>query len=792
MARISLKILLIASISSLVFFLSSDKTKSCGPDYEYDNFYKIFEDELFNDKKLTPFLLTEYIFKETDEDGSVGPRFDNLKAWLDYFENRPSIDDLEKFIYQSSISDFDSVLKYYSTPGILKNNPLFSGDKKRFLSAVEYLKFAKLCEPYVSEFDPWNPPDKDINHMDSLLETAVSSYNRTKNVFLKERYAFQAVRLAHYSGQYEKTLFLFDKFFKNPKTKSLMYYWSLGHCAGATRSLGNSAKANVLFSRVFDNCPSKSRQSVLSFRYRNDSLLTETLKLCDNDHDKVVVYTIAAYKSPFSESTNALSEIYKLEPDSPYLILILSRHISFLEQEKLPSKSYWFNYRNYLSENDNYRLYNIDSSFSAVVKNIAGRNKTPNAYLWNYAAGYISALQGETLTAEKYFYEAKRLCPKEDMDFVKRVQIAELICKVNSINKITENTEAWLNRDIRWLKETSSLKKLRAEDALIYIMNTLAKHYWVQGDTIKSHLCFGISGINKPWEKFFTSDNPANYDLSLDYHLQPLEKIYRTIQENDGWDGDNKSDWTKFLVDNYYYTLKSLDIILAKKYIAKGLFNEAVEKLKSQKDEWDYFGTKGDGTELFIADPFTIHINDCHDCDFIAEKKTSYTLLGFCKRMIELKQLAAKESNPENSARLYFELANGYYNITFYGNSWMASCFNSRGELSWGYSEGQNYDLYDCSRAEENYVLAAKRTNDKEFSAMCYFMAAKCEQNTFYNNEDPGNEYYFYRDYDKLETIKFDKYKTYFKYLVNNYSDTKFIKEALKECKYFNYFVTNN
>ena len=103
MEKISLKILLIASISGFVFFFNSDKTKSCGPDYDYDfdGSFKIFEEELFDIKNLEPFYLNEYVFNNVDENASIGPRLDNLKEWLDYFDNKPTIDDLEKYLHEN-------------------------------------------------------------------------------------------------------------------------------------------------------------------------------------------------------------------------------------------------------------------------------------------------------------------------------------------------------------------------------------------------------------------------------------------------------------------------------------------------------------------------------------------------------------------------------------------------------------------------------------------------------------------------------------------------------------------
>jgi len=797
MAKISLKILLAAFISGVVLFFNSDSSKGCGPffDYDFDGSFKIFEEELFDINNLEPFYLTEYVFNNVDENSSIGPRLDNLKEWLNYFDNKPSIDDLEKFIYDTNEKDLLSFADKISELNIKwKNNSvLIYVDNKKLSDAIEYLKFAKEVEPNVAFSNSWEEPKRDSSAMNLLLTGAIERYSKAKDPFFKERFAYQAIRLAHYSKQYKRVIELFENYFNKSNLKSLMSQWSFGHYAGATKSLGNVAKSNVLFARLFDICPSRSRQSLISFKFDwQDSLFVETLKACETNHDRVLVYVLNAYKD-FYFDPNVLINIYKYEPDSPYLLLILSRAISMLERETLPEKTPRYGYQGYFNPEYNHGYYRSDSTLFETVSKIADENRTQKSYLWNFAAGYVSTLQNHPQGAEKYFFEAKRLCPKTNMDFVKRVQIAEVICKINSLKNVDEKAEVWIVEDVKWLKETNSLKKLRAEDALLYILNTLAKKYWAQGDTLKSHFCLGISGKNKLWENFFTTPSPFRYDLYLDYHKQPVEQIYNAINDYDNWhprlDENQNSEWMLFLIDNYFYTTKELDLILAKKYIAKGMFAEAIEKLKSQINYDTWYRPNVDKSQPFIANPFIIHIKDCHDCDFIQKQDTVYTLLTYSKKMTELIKQATTEKDNEKSAKSYFLLANGYYNITYYGNSWMASCFNTRGQLQSYYVEGENYDFYDCSRAEENYLIAAKKTRIKEFAAQCYFMAAKCEQNNFYNNERSKNSNSKMEEYNRLLKIKLDNYKTYFKKLVNDYSETNFFKEAIKECKYFNYFV---
>ncbi len=782
-----LKKYFLLSFSILLFFVHPDDTRSCGPYFdEYDDYYKIFEEDLFNPARLKPFLLSDYIFNKTNEDGSLGPRLDNLKDWLKYLNNKPVIDDLEKFIYKTSLEDLHNFL---SNPESLKpewkDNSVFAyADKNKLNEAVNYLVFAKLCEPQVALKNPWDEIDRDTLKMNKLLDTAAVKIKETKNLFFRERYTYQAIRLAHYSGQFQKTISLFEKYRKNFKKGSLMYYWSLADYAGAIRSIGNSARANIIFADVFDNCPSRSRQSVLSFRYWNDSLFTETLKQCKNDHDKVLVYTIAAYKA-YSLNLEAIKKIYQFEPKSPYLTLILSRAVAMVERDNLPQKHLWEGYKAYLKSDDYFWNYYIDKSLYQTVFKIADEKKTGNDYLWNYAAGYIAALMNHTDEAEKYFFEAKKVCPKNNLDEVKRIQIAELICKVNSLTQITDSTETFLNVKMQWLKKDTSLKKLHSEDAFLYIINTLAKKYWTQGDTIKAHLCFGISGRKMPWENFFTSENPFDYNIAVDYNNEPVMKLYNTLKANAPW--DNVSKWMQFLTENYYYTVDELEDILVKEYISKGMFSEVVENLQPRYNMRDGI----DKSEALPADPFLIHINDCHDCDFALNNTTKYTLLGFSRKMIQLQNQADTENDPEKKAQFYFLLANGYYNITYYGNSWMASAYKTRGQLSTYYTKDAYFPLYDVSKAKKYYLMAAELSKDMELEAKYYFMAAKCEQNEYYNIEHPPvYEWYKKNNDDPKAEIKNEKYRNYFRKLVNEYSDTEFYKEVLEECKYFNNFST--
>ena len=72
---------------------------------------------------------------------------------------------------------------------------------------------------------------------------------------------------------------------------------------------------------------------------------------------------------------------------------------------------------------------------------------------------------------------------------------------------------------------------------------------------------------------------------------------------------------------------------------------------------------------------------------------------------------------------------------------------------------------------------------NRELNVRCLYLMAKCEQNTMFNNE---TNYYG----DGSMTDVTSKYKSSFKRLKTEYSDTKFNKMILKECSFYRYYCS--
>jgi len=781
------KIVILLSVSVLIFFLKTDNSKGCGWFPEPDSYYSIFVPKLFKLPLLKPFFLTDYKFFPYDTSSSLGERTDNLKAWKKHFQNIPSIADINKILYTASKEDLEKIKDFISTghdtflDNKYYNNSLISFWKKHnYSNDIDYLFFIKKCEPYVKvTYDTWGgiSAKRDTAGMADLIKVGEKRHNECKNNFLRDRYAFQVIRLLHYSYHYKEAINYYEKYFGGSKN-SLIKYWALEHKAGCLDHLGQNAKANYIFAEIFQNCLSRRIACSQSFGCRNDSVFNATLALCKNADEKATVILLYGYDGD-NVNVPSMKKIYSLNPKSDYLELLLERGISQMEREILPTyyenayyESLWYN-------GDNFGRSIIKSydAFDSLVIKIAAENKTSNPFIWDFAAGYISTLIHKNKEAEEFLAEAKKLSAEKQHDYTDRVRIVEVINKVDGLKKMDSSSESGIIKDLKWLRDTKSLDTLKSQAAFYYIMSLLRAKYLAQHDTIKAELCMGTKVKSNDQ---FNNESAFGYDIRRDFYREPLQKIYNFLTAK------NLTLFDRFLVANYVFTSGQIREMIATKYLMHYNFKTAIKILsnnsKLQAAEQSYT------LKNLPADPFVIHINDCHDCDYKAPKEKTYNKKTFAERMIELKKLA--ETDTANRAKYYFLLANGYYNITFFGNSWQAVAYD-RTFPGWVFktdtTEPKQY--YNCSTAQEYYVKAMNTARDKEFAAKCCFMASKCEQNEFYVKA--YNYQVLRHNPQKYFEIK-NRYRNFFRTLQNKYSDTKYYQQVIDECKYFDEFVKNN
>ena len=140
----------------------------------------------------------------------------NVDEWHERFCEIPAVRDIATLVYQTTEDDLRELRGSIRSPSIslsyLMRDNSFAIYLKRHecTETVDYLIYAKSCEPYVTRLDPWEKPQTMYREMDALIERGLDEFEQTKSHYIRLRYVYQIVRLAHYSRQHERVLQLQD------------------------------------------------------------------------------------------------------------------------------------------------------------------------------------------------------------------------------------------------------------------------------------------------------------------------------------------------------------------------------------------------------------------------------------------------------------------------------------------------------------------------------------------------------------------------------------------------------
>lgn len=228
--------------------------------YEYKDVY-IFGIQLLRNKELKNLIYNNPYYNNYN---CTPGNEKNIAEWQQRYPQVKQDSFFHQFIYRASFRKVDSVLVAIKTK---EKNPLAKNlfanllYKQKDIKALEYLVFAKKCEPFVVSTEygweegdepktAFNEPDK----VEELMTFGLKKIKETKDKFLRQRYVFQVVRLAYRTNKSEKAIEYFDKF-ADHKNKTYMYYRALIHKGFALQKLEKDSEANKIFAEIFSNSP---------------------------------------------------------------------------------------------------------------------------------------------------------------------------------------------------------------------------------------------------------------------------------------------------------------------------------------------------------------------------------------------------------------------------------------------------------------------------------------------------------------------------------------------------------
>jgi hypothetical protein len=726
----------------------------------------------------------------------------NAQSWVDFLEGAYRKEDLISFIYRGE-SKFTTRDKELLNLRKSRLNPLKSPQKEtQFVDCIVFaLKVEKLMEKYAP--DPWEDEPQKIVIADfsPLMNQAMAQISTNQDAFIKERYAFQLLKLNRYSKQYTTFITNFKKYFEGKK--SMLSFWAMEHYAGVLSELKRTAEANYNFARVYVNCPEKRSSSYLSMKLKSPTDFKNTLSLCLNDEEKMALYYIHAMQSKTLAMAD-LKEITQKLGNHEYARVVMSHEINKLEKillTKIDSEED----EEYLSERTK-ELRLLKGQVPAYINELIQMNKgmlaqDENDYFWHLSLAYLYYLDAQNENCTKVLNEihpsSQEIQKQYDIIYVINYLesrsslsiedeniIGEKMYDINENNPnypfvgTSESTRSAYGNESFLMEEYNTINEfIFRKIAARYRNSNTFIHLIFSGEVFYDLCVKSASAVQSD------QSNPMDFQIKLADIDRFIADLKRTPESK-----------LSLFAASYYFQTTNNSYYEENRQLPNLSFNACEQKLKELKatillrnparlDEaisiLSTIPVEIIDQNIVYGSPFTYSSKtpDFGRHDEIQDQLPKMNRLEFAKKV---KQLIGQTLTAENA----FQLGVAYYNSSYYGLQWKLMAY---------YRSYSNPDGNVDMRLVEAYLNTALSLGGltREKQAQAYFMLARCEQNRYtYNNGG-------FPDWDEGEdgfSNYFDELKRSgsmrnFQLLASNYSGTATYQEIIRECKYFEYYV---
>lgn len=770
---------------SVILFLSlciAIESIACGGGGYYMEYDMLFDRNFVfeNGEKTTSFngwIYNSELYKEEDL------RIQNCDSWAKYLENVYRKEDLQRIIYRSATVAFDKVKeqkklrsKRLSEKDISKKEGLF----------LDFIAFALKVEKVVAENtpDPWAEEEQKMNPED--FEARISEANAKilsiKDDFIKERYAFQLIKLYRYSQQWEEAGKTYQTYFA--KSTSMLSFWAMEHYAGILAKQGKSYEANYYFIKVYTNCPSKRRSSYLSMKLESKEDFNKTLEMCASAEEKMALRFVRSMQTK-ALGLEDLQAITGALGNHEYARIIMTHEINKLEKGNLSEDGT-------LAGQDEKMLAAQKTNYTKelIAFNEKMLAKDNEDQFWHLSLAYLYYLNKQHNDCSALL---EKVHPKST-GLQKQHTIIYIINYLATKETLTEIDENIIGQKLFELNEN------RVSYPFVNDRNNIDIYEYDEYNTANEfifrqiyersktknaflELIFSgetISGLKSEYSYYYDEKTRKKSDVNyIDQVLKDLEKTPETtlsmyaahyffnnssVYEYESR-GDLDFEQCALQLKEIKATFLMRDPDRLEEAIA--LFSELPENMLRENIGGDPFAFDIKNPEAYLFDGYYYY------------NEPSMTKLDLAKKLHQL--------NKKKSSGLdYYKLGLAYYNCSYYGVQWKAMAYYRSFSSPNGF-----YSMKVAQSYFKKALAAGKLTEEQE--AKIHFMLARCEQNE-YTQEHGEITAYFNSDNE----FTFDLYMrdmrsagafSHFEILYKNYRNTSFYNELIGECYYFNYYI---
>jgi hypothetical protein len=805
------KVFTIACVSVFTLFFPANGI-TCGPTEDpHDYFTSFFSNKVGTEPVYRPFYYTALLKFYDDEDywqeqddklASVNNRI--AEEWKDYAK-AVNLKDAVKLIYFTDANAFKALEESSRTgkalPDSLAKNSLAQNLlKEKKTEAIQYLVFATKTD-YVSAAGDWEDKKRDSLQLNRYIAEATEAFAKATDPFIKNKYAFQRVKLAFYNNRNTDCIRWYDENFTDANTSAVSNP-ALSYKGGSLFRLGKKKEAAYVFSKVFPLSDKLKKTNFTGFLwatdYCNQTLIPSYTALCKNNNEKATMLAMFALHGT-DYQLDLLQQVYELQPSSPLLPLLATREINKLEEQYFTpllnkekgGKALYISW-NWVEEKDKAEGKQKPNGQVQAIKTAQFFEKLfvdkSIAHPSLYAAGaaYLRFMTKDYEGAKARLVKAKPAAGDEKVK--DQIQLINLLIAANENKVLSKEREAEILPSLKWLVE----KAKKDEDYQVFCRNffsqILAQKYEQQGDAPRAALAYGVADLaflrtDKNKEEYFQYGTALQF-IRNEITTENLLKLYGLMTAP-------STETEKYFLQ--YASIKRNDVIdiIGTSHLRDRNYAKAIEWLSKAsalepliQTQYNY---KTDKEITVNVDPFFDYLNDWQR--LTKSVATPYTKLTLAKKLQDMEAKMATVAG-EEKARLYYQYASALYNMSYYGNSWSAVAYDRSGS-DWNegsYKLPWQKEYYGVYAARGYYQKAYDATMNKEYKAACLFMVAKCAQRQI---PRPSYDYNNYGAYDKAEAAFQKKFMNnpLFGKFKSEFGNTKFYQYVYNRCSYLRDYV---
>jgi hypothetical protein len=757
----------IAVTSALLLLLWPPQiTRSCGPQLDYeDTRVAFFLPVVSQTDNLANFYYTKHFLNFAEPARTDNYR--NCTEWRAYTRNQASLAHIDTILYSTTPSQFLTAYETHKWDRLRKNSFIKWLLQKNNKQALEYVRLAKIIEATQTTYDYDWPTPTTLNY-NTIISDVMKKCEGRITPFLKQRYAFQAVKLMYYERLYAignnvctadggtidntRLIKYFNKYLEGKNT--IVTDW-----------------ARLYYGLSFKDRKTRTRQLIKSFHNCDEKKVFIYNNLSGKDVAAAIpgvkdtgllsaMHTYTCIKNP-GRALPQISEIYTLTPNSPYLRLAITRELNKLEDWLLSKEVTGF-YSSYQSSDywrrdykTTYRYYyeaNIKSDknylkkFADFLVRIKAEGQADSNFM-SLAVLHLCIISNDLVAADSIVRTLPNF-KEPTLETQRQIASAYITMHIHDVNdpdiqqQLLESFNAIAKYDTpsaNASEEEYWFKTCPANNILSELYLELSHCYLKKRNIVLGGLTFKKSNlvVNDYYGSKHKNNEFSYYQIDyFDKHATPadVDKLINFKNKK------NKTPFEKSICPDSWPQISSLNELKGTLLTRSGRFQEALHiynKLPPTYWETTYdFNKYIKRTNIASVGPL-LPMSDNSLPDY--EHVSKVTIL---KDIVQLQKSISLARTDSAKAALNFMMGNCYFNMTYYGKDWMMSSYGTSShfipgdydDFGWAYSNMHSLDphaekaYYECSRAIAAYKKALNYSKkDKELSAKILLMLSLCD-----------------------------------------------------------------